>query len=130
MSENRRILLIDDDDGIREVARASLELVGGYEVAGASSGQEGLDLSRADPPDAILLDVMMPGLDGPATFTRLQEQEATRHVPVVLLTAKTQEADRRRFAELGVAGVLTKPFNPLTLASDVAEILGWDAKLT
>lgn len=126
MPGNRRILLIDDDDGIREVARASLELVGGYEVATASSGQEGLDVSRVDPPDAILLDVMMPGLDGPATFTRLQEQDETGQVPVVLLTAKTQEADRRRFAELGVAGVLTKPFDPLTLPGEVAEILGWD----
>lgn len=126
MSETRRILLIDDDDGIRDVARASLELVGGYDVTTASSGQEGLDVSRENPPDAILLDVMMPGLDGPATFTRLQDQEETRHVPVILLTAKTQEADRCRFAQLGVAGVLPKPFDPMTLAGEVASILGWN----
>ena len=125
MSDPRRILLIDDDDGIREVARASLELVAGHEVVTAASGQEGLDAARRDPPDAILLDVMMPGLDGPATFARLQEQTETRDIPVVLLTAKTQEADRRRFAELGAAGVLTKPFDPLALPADVAQILGW-----
>lgn len=121
-----RILLVDDDDGIREVAKASLELVGGYDVATASSGQQGVDISRVDPPDAILLDVMMPGLDGPGTFARLQGQAETKHVPVILLTAKTQEADRRRFAELGVAGFLAKPFNPMTLSREVAEILGWE----
>lgn len=120
-----RILLVDDDDGIREVAKASLELVGGYDVATASSGEQGIAMSRVDPPDAILLDVMMPGLDGPGTFARLQGQAATRHVPVVLLTAKTQEADRSRFAELGVAGFLAKPFNPMTLSREIAEILGW-----
>lgn len=121
-----RILLIDDDDGVREVATASLELVGGYEVATASSGQQGLEISRVNPPDAILLDVMMPGLDGPATFVRLQSLTETRHIPVVLLTAKTQEADRCRFAELGVAGFLAKPFNPMTLPREMAEILGWE----
>lgn len=126
MCDPRWILLIDDDDSIREVAQASLELVGGYQVTTASSGQEGLDVSRANPPDAILLDVMMPGLDGPTTFARLQGQEETRQVPVILLTAKTQEADRRRFAGLGVAGVLTKPFDPMTLPGEVAQILGWD----
>lgn len=79
-----------------------------------------------NPSDAILLDVMMPGLSGPTTFARLQEQPETRHVPVVLLTARTQEADRRQFAELGVAGVLSKPFDPLSLPGQVAELLGWD----
>lgn len=121
-----RILLVDDDDGIREVAKASLELVGGYDVATANSGQQSLDISRVNPPDAILLDVMMPGLDGPATFARLQNQTETRDIPVILLTAKTQEADRSRFAELGVAGFLAKPFNPMTLPREVAEILGWE----
>lgn len=122
----RRILLIDDDEGIREVAQASLELVGGYHVTTAGSGQEGLEVARTSPYDAILLDVMMPGLDGPATFARLQDQAATRHIPVVLLTAKTQEADRRRFGRLGVTGVLTKPFDPMTLPGQVAMVLGWE----
>jgi CheY-like chemotaxis protein len=120
-----RILLVDDDDGIREVAKASLELVGGHDVATAGSGEQGLDMARVNPPDAILLDVMMPGLDGPGTFARLQGLAETRHVPVILLTAKTQEADRSRFAELGIAGFLAKPFNPMTLSREVAEILGW-----
>ena len=126
MADPRQILVIDDDDGIREVAHASLELVGGHEVTTAGSGEEGLDLACRNPPDVVLLDVMMPGLDGPATFARLQEHAATRDVPVLLLTAKTQEADRRRFAGLGVRGVLTKPFDPMALPGKVAEILGWE----
>lgn len=126
VSSPRRILLVDDDEGIREVARMSLELVGGYVVDTATHGQEGLDAARKDPPDAILLDVMMPGLDGPTTFARLQTHDETRQVPVVLLTAKTQEADRRRFAELGVAGFLAKPFNPMTLPDEIAALLGWE----
>ena len=125
MPEPRRILVIDDDDGIRHVAQASLELVGGHTVTTVGSGQEGLDAVLRDPPDAILLDVMMPGMDGPSTFARLQDDPQARHVPVVLLTAKVQESDRRRFAELGVAGVVAKPFDPLTLSDRVASILGW-----
>lgn len=127
MRRTRRILLVDDDESIREVAQASLELVGGFEVATVGSGQEGLEASRLNPPDAILLDVMMPGLDGPTTFARLQEQPETRHVPVVLLTAKAQESDRNRFAELGVAAVITKPFDPLKLPAQISQILDWEA---
>ena len=125
MPSQRRILLVDDDDSVREVTRACLEIVGGYHVVSASSGQECLELSLTSRPDAILLDVMMPGLDGPSTFVRLQEQEETRNLPVVLLTAKTQEADLRRFAELGVAGVIRKPFEPMKLSDQVAELFGW-----
>lgn len=126
MPSTHQILLIDDDDAIREVAQASLELIGGYEVTTASSGQEGMELSHLNPPDAILLDVMMPRMDGPTTFARLQEQPETRHVPVILYTTKTQETDRHRFAELGVAGVLSKPFDPLTLPRQLAALLGWN----
>lgn len=122
---SRRILLVDDDDGIREVARAALELVGGYEVATASSGHEALAAAVALRPDLVLLDVMMPGLDGPTTFARMQAEEGLRDVPVVFLTAKTQAAELRRFADLGVAGVLTKPFDPMRLPRDIESLLGW-----
>jgi CheY-like chemotaxis protein len=125
MSSQRRIMVVDDDASVREITRTSLELVGGFDVICASSGAECLELSLTDRPDAILLDVMMPGLDGPSTFGILQEREETKSLPVVLLTAKAQEADRRRFAELGVAGVLTKPFDPMTLPDQVAALLGW-----
>jgi CheY-like chemotaxis protein len=123
---SRRVLIVDDDDAIREVAQASLEFVAGWDVRVASNGPEALTLASADPPDAIILDVMMPGMDGPTTFARLQDDSRTRHVPVVLLTAKVQPAERRRWEGLGVAGVLAKPFDPLGLSGQVAELLGWD----
>ena len=121
----RRILIVDDEDDIREVAQVSLEVTAGWKVLTASSGGEGLRIARADQPDAILLDVMMPDMDGPTTLQKLQADPAIRHIPVVLLTAKLQPADRKRFAELGVAGVLAKPFDPLKLAGQVTEALHW-----
>jgi CheY-like chemotaxis protein len=121
----KHILLVDDDEMIREVAQLALGMVGGWQVTTASSGEEGLAAAGTVSPDAILLDVMMPGLDGPSTFQRLQDVPGTRAIPVVLLTAKVQPAERRRWLELGVAGVLAKPFDPMTLSTQVAEVLGW-----
>ena len=121
-----RILIVDDDDAIREVAQTSLELVGGWQVDCASSGADALSIARQNQPDAILLDVMMPAMDGPTTFGRLQADPRTRSIPVVLLTAKVQGSERRRWESLGVAGVLAKPFDPMTLPKEVAELLGWD----
>jgi CheY-like chemotaxis protein len=123
---NRRLLVVDDDDAIREVAQAILELVAGWEVRVASSGQEAVQFCLADPPDAILLDVMMPAMDGPTTCAQLQVDARTRDIPVVLLTAKVQPSERRRWEQLGVAGVLAKPFDPLGLPGQVADLLGWD----
>jgi len=124
---SRRILLVDDEDDIREVAQMSLEMTAGWEVVAASSGAEALRLAAAERPDAILLDVMMPGMDGPATARGLKADAATADIPIVLLTAKVQPADRRRFDDLGVAGILSKPFDPMTLADEVAGVLGWSA---
>jgi CheY-like chemotaxis protein len=119
----KHILLVDDEDDIREVAGISLEAVGGWQVSRASSGVEGIAKALAERPDAILLDVMMPGIDGTTTFKRLQAHPQTRSIPVILLTAKVQTADRHRFEELGVAGMLTKPFDPMALSDQVAAIL-------
>ena len=121
-----RVLIIDDEDDIREIAALSLETVAGWEVMVASSGAQGLARAATYQPEAILLDVMMPGMDGPATFRELQKNPATSHIPVMLLTAKVQATDRTRFAGLGVRAVLTKPFDPLTLSQQVAGILGWN----
>jgi CheY-like chemotaxis protein len=121
----RRILIVDDEDDIREVAQVSLELVGHFDVLTAVSGRGGLERARAGQPDAILLDVMMPDMDGPTTLAELRRDPSTRDIPVLFLTAKTQAMDRTRLAELGAAGVLTKPFDPLKLADDVAATLGW-----
>ena len=122
----KRILVIDDAEDIREVAQVSLEVVGGWEVLTASSGREGVAKALAEQPDAILLDVMMPDQDGPTTFKQLQANHATRHIPVILLTAKALASDRRMFADLGVVSVIAKPFEPMFLATKVAEALGWD----
>ena len=122
----KRILIIDDAEDIREVAQVSLEIIGGWEVVTASSGREGMAKALAQQPDAILLDVMMPDQDGPTTFLQLQANSATQHIPVILLTAKALAGDRRMFADLGVASVIAKPFEPMFLASQVAQVLGWD----
>lgn len=121
----KRILIVDDEDDIREVAQVSLELVGHYDVLTASTGRAGILSARAQRPDAILLDVMMPDMDGPTTLAALQADPLTRDIPVVFLTAKTQAAERTRLAELGAVGILDKPFDPLKLAGDVAATLCW-----
>lgn len=121
----RRILIIDDEDDIREVAALSLESVAGWRVSTACSGAEGIRAAHAELPDAILMDVMMPSMDGPTTFREMQRVPEIANIPVVLLTAKVQGVDQRRFAGLGVAGVLFKPFDPLTLAEQMANTLGW-----
>lgn len=121
----RRILIIDDESDIREVAALSLETLAGWEVMVASSGAQGLARAATYQPDAILLDVMMPGMDGPTTFKELRKNPTTAHIPVLLLTAKVQASDQHLFANLEVAAVLTKPFDPLTLSTQVASVLGW-----
>ena len=123
--EPKRVLIVDDESDIREVAGASLEAVGGYEVTTAESGREGIEKAEAWQPDAILLDVMMPEMDGPTTFGRLQDDPATREIPVVLFTAKVQAADRAKFDQLGVAAVMSKPFDPMALSHQLARVLGW-----
>jgi CheY-like chemotaxis protein len=124
-ASRKRILVIDDEADIREVARLSLEAVGGHEVLTAASGREGLAVAASEQPDAILIDVMMPDLDGPSTVALLRADAATRDIPVLFLTAKVQAADVRRLEQLGATAVLSKPFDPMTLAGDIGRALGW-----
>jgi CheY-like chemotaxis protein len=121
----RRILIIDDEDDIRQVAALSLETIAGWDVVLANSGRAGVEAAVKEQPDAILLDVMMPEMDGPTTFLKLQATPQTAAIPVLLLTAKVQGSDQRRFAGLGVSGILFKPFDPLLLSKQVADVLGW-----
>ena len=121
----RRLLIIDDEDDIREVAALSLEATAGWTILTARSGREGIATAALEKPEAILMDVMMPEMDGPTTFKQMQANPATAGIPVVLLTAKVQGVDQRRFAGLGVAAVLFKPFDPMTLAAQICEVLGW-----
>jgi CheY-like chemotaxis protein len=121
----KRILVVDNELYIQEIAKICLETVAAWEVVTASSGKEGIIQAEVYQPDAILLDVMMPDMDGLAAFENLQANPATKEIPVILLTAKIQVADRRRYAQLGIKSAIAKPFNPLELAGQVAAALGW-----
>lgn len=125
MSEPQTVLIIDDEEDIRELARISLERVGGLRVLAAATGPEGLEVAASAQPDAIVLDAMMPGMDGPETLRQLKADSATEQIPVVFLTGSVQEAERDRFKSLGAVGLLPKPFDPMKLAEDLRSCLGW-----
>jgi CheY-like chemotaxis protein len=122
----KRILIVDDEEDIRDVVELCLEEWTDWKIDTARSGEQCLEKATAHPPDAIILDVMMPGLDGPTTFARLRADETTRDIPVIFLTAKVQSTERRSLEELGARGVIAKPFDPTRLAELVRSILGWD----
>ena len=119
------VLVVDDDDDVREVTMASLSFVARWNAVGAIGGAEGIETARATQVDAILLDLMMPGMDGMTTFGLLQQDPATAAIPVVLLTAKARVGPHQPWDDLDVAGVISKPFNPMTLAREVAAMVGW-----
>jgi len=121
----KRILLIDDEVNVRTVVQACLEHLGGWEVLLAASGQEGLAGAEAEQPDAILLDGMMPGMDGVMFLRQLRGNPAINSIPVVFLTAKASLTEPKRYLELGAKGAIAKPFDPLTLASEIAMALNW-----
>lgn len=122
-----RVLVVDDSSVIRELARLGLATVGGLDVVTVESGEAALEQAAAAPPDAILLDVDMPGLSGPDTLARLRADAATRAIPVVLVTADHDAADHEQVAGLGVAGLIRKPFDVTTLAGRVTALVGWTA---
>lgn len=117
------ILLVDDEPDIRTIAEMSLSAVGGWRTILASSGKEALALAMAHRPDVILLDVMMPEMDGVATFRELSARPETRDIPVIFMTAKVQSHERERYVGFGAAGVIAKPFDPMRLPKDIEGIL-------
>jgi CheY-like chemotaxis protein len=121
----KRVLVIDDEIDIREVVCLSLEEFGGWQAVGAASGHQGLKQVQHGSWDAIILDISMPDMDGVTVFSQLQSNPKTRQIPVILLTAKVLPSDRDRFDQLGVAGVITKPFDPVQVWRQVALLLGW-----
>jgi CheY-like chemotaxis protein len=123
----KHILIIDDEADIREIAQASLEIMKNWAVTTACSGEEGIARATANPPDAILLDVMLPDMDGTIALQKLQENPITCKIPVIFLTAKVRASDQRRLAEMKVSAILAKPFNPEDLADQIVDTLGWDA---
>ena len=114
-----RLLIVDDEDDIRLIARMSLERIGGWEVLDAGCAEAAVAAARSGPLDAVLLDVMMPGVDGPGTLELLRPVIGAE-TPVIFLTAKTQTADRERLSDLGAAGLIAKPFDPMTLPDEVS----------
>ncbi len=118
-----RVLIIDDEEDVRRIAVLSLVNVGKMDVIEAVNGSDGLQKARSMQPDAILLDVMMPSMDGPATLAALRAEESTRHIPVVFVTARVMSSEISKLRELGAQGVLTKPFNAMTLPADLRNCL-------
>ena len=117
-----RILYVEDEPDIQAVAKLALEMVGGYQVMICSGGQEALDKVAAYAPDLILLDVMMPGMDGPTTLQNLRANPATATIPVIFLTAKVQPSEVMQYQALGALNVIAKPFDPMMLATHVRQI--------
>lgn len=117
------ILLIEDDADIQKMVQLSLKYQGGHNVSVASGGQEGLAKARTERPDLILLDVMMPEMDGYEVCQRLKADPETASIPVVFLSARAQQSEIQKGKDLGAAGYLVKPFDPMTLSSYLEAIL-------
>lgn len=122
----KRILIVDDEQPIRRIVQISLERFAGWQAILAASGREGLAIAQTEPIDLILLDVSMPDIDGFQFFDQLKANPMTRNVAVILLTAKSSASDQRRFSEMGVTGVIPKPFQPTAISHRIVELLGWE----
>ncbi|MBD2666340.1 response regulator [Richelia sinica] len=122
---SRTILIVDDEEDVRAIATLGIEMSSGWEVLTASSGQEAVDEATQHRPDIILLDMMMPDMDGRETLQQLKANPVTEQIPVILVTAKFQQSDQDVFTNLPVAAILSKPFRPLKLAEQIRSILGW-----
>jgi CheY-like chemotaxis protein len=117
------VLVIDDEEDMRVLARFALEQDARFAVSTAASGREGLELARLTRPDVILLDWMMPGMDGPQTLRSLKADAAVSDIPVIFLTGVAHDRSPTDFIALGAHGALAKPFNPMTLASELSALL-------
>lgn len=118
-----KVLLVDDEPHIRRIGELSLKGVGKWTAVLASSGAEALTIAERENPDLILLDVMMPGMDGPATLQQLRATESTARIPVIFMTAKVQKHEVDKYLAAGAVGVIPKPFDPMALPSLILQIL-------
>ena len=119
----KKLLLVDDDTNIRFVVQICFEGSSEWDLLEATNGQEALSTAQKELPDLILLDMMMPGMDGITTLGHLRENPATASIPVIFMTAKVQTHELQSYVDLGVQGVITKPFDPMTLPDEIKEIL-------
>ena len=124
MAALTHIMYVDDEPDIRAIVEMALQAVGGFAVTLCQDGREALEKAPQVRPDLILLDVMMPGMDGPQTLEALRRVPELAAVPVVFMTAKVQPAEVARFRELGAADVIAKPFDPMALSDQVRAV--WD----
>jgi CheY-like chemotaxis protein len=118
-----KIMIVDDDDDIRTITELAVRRLGNWDVVSAASGGEALELARREQPDVILLDVMMPVLDGPATMAKLREEPATAGIPVIFLTAKVQKHEVDSYLAQGAVGVIRKPFDATSLPDEIRGIV-------
>jgi CheY-like chemotaxis protein len=118
----KRILYVEDEPDIQAVAKLALEMVGGFTLEVCSSGMDALEKAPGFAPQLLLLDVMMPGMDGPATLTALRAQPGTAATPAIFMTAKVQPGEVAQYREQGAVDVIPKPFDPMTLSSTIEEI--------
>jgi CheY-like chemotaxis protein len=118
-----KVMIVDDDEDIRLICELAIRRIGKWDVVVAASGEEALALAQSEGPDVILLDVMMPGIDGPTTLARLRDRPETRKIPVVFLTAKAQQREVDRYMALGATGVISKPFDIIKLADEIRRIV-------
>jgi CheY-like chemotaxis protein len=119
----KKILLVDDEHDIRIVACISLKRVGKFEVVTAENGEEGLRKIMSEMPDLVLLDMMMPGMDGLTVFDKMLADPLMKNIPVIFLTARVQATEKEKYISRGARGVIEKPFNPMTLSSQILELL-------
>ena len=119
----RKILVVDDEADLRSLIQTCLEIKGGWQVIATGSGVEALKEARNQQPDAILLDLMMPEMDGFAVLQKLRSSDKTKHIPVVLLTAKGRSIETTQFDRFNVLGTIKKPFNPMKLAEQIESLL-------
>ena len=127
MTTVSKVLLVDDEPHIRRIGELSLKGVGKWTAVLASSGPEAVTLAEKESPDLILLDVMMPGMDGPATLQQLRASEVTARIPVIFMTAKVQRHEVDKYLAAGAVGVIPKPFDPMALPSQILHILSGSA---
>ncbi|MBM0743991.1 response regulator [Phormidium sp. CLA17] len=123
---SKRILVVDDEERIREVVRMCLVKLAQWEVMVAGSGEEAIQAAISERPDAILLDVSMPGMNGLEILQHLQRQPQTASIPVIFLTAKVQPNEQLQYKQLGVAGLIVKPFDPIQISKEISQLLGWN----
>ncbi|MFB2879135.1 response regulator [Floridanema aerugineum] len=122
----KRVLIVDDEIDIRAVIQGCLEDIAGWEILTADSGEQGLQIATKEQLDGILMDVSMPGIGGLEALKKLQENPQTQTIPVALLTAKVLLDEQAQFANLGIVGLIMKPFDPMALVDQVNSVFGWE----